>query len=290
MMIHANRLVALLDVLGVADQLTSAAGLEMISSAYGEIIAEARELTERPKALRGSPEEPRPNFLYSHFVFDTIVLVSHELDTKGVKDFLFGISLMMERFFERGLPLRGTIGCGTVSIIEDQGLVLSDQLKTLSKIEAAQNWSGCAIIPNAEQIIVENLLGGNIEAFLSKAPLSGCPIVPYEIPMKVDAKVEFYPRICVNWAYAMENEKVSKGLSSMKPVRDKHDNTAAFVEYIRSLQDEIVFLSEENRPAHTMRFMKARAGCRILFRDNNGFAVNPSGTLEITFLDETEKN
>ncbi|MBO6809345.1 hypothetical protein [Thalassospira sp.] len=281
-MLYRNRLVALLDVLGISSKLCSPEKLEEITEAYNMAVTEARKLTDDPTPVDGSPNSPRPAFLYSHFVFDTIILVSHDPDPHGAKDFIFGVSLIMERLFERGMPVRGSIGHGAVYIPPDEGVVLSDQFKLLSKMELAQNWSGCAILPNAEEIVAESILGTSSSDFLANEPIRGCPILPYSVPLKATVDGDISLRMCVNWVYGLEDGLVDEGVNRMAPAPEKQNHTQKFVQFVRGLKDEVVLLSEAQAPATRLHCIKARAGVRLLFRDDAGKAAEPSGSFTIS--------
>ncbi len=173
-----HRLIAMLDVLGFASCIETRSGLERTTAKYSELIALAKGHMFSPKALRGSPGQPESNFEFGQFVFDTLVLVSYPIDIKATYRFIFATNLLMEMFFAETFPLRGSIGIGDFSSTEDGQIFLSNAFKRLRIDEERQQWAGCAILPEAEEIVVSYLLGNVTLDQLLSLPL--CTDAPFQ--------------------------------------------------------------------------------------------------------------
>lgn len=264
-----NRLIAMLDVLGFAERIQTREGLERTTAQYAQLIARAKGHMFSPKAVPGSPNDPEPNFEYGQFVFDTLVLVSYPLDIKSACRFVFATILLMELFFAEKFPLRGSIGIGDFSADEDAQIFLSNAFKRLRLDEERQQWTGCAILPEAEEIVVSSLLGNIAPDQLPKsAPLHRCTV-----PMKSQDSQSV--RWCVNWSHFLSPGVIGAGLKYMAGDAPKQANTSQYLTDLAKLSDDTQTLPLEFVPAKRLKFMKARSSMRVKFEDDNGNGVNP---------------
>lgn len=269
-----GRLIAMLDVLGFAARIETREALESTTKRYSELIAEARRHMFEPKALAGSPNKPLPNFEYGRFVFDTLVLVSYPVEIKATDRFIFATLLLMELFFEAGYPLRGAIGIGDFSTDEEAGLFLSNAFKRLRLEEDNQQWSGCILLPEAEETVVSSLLGpANPERLLRSSALHYLPV-----PTKTGGTKQSW---CLGWSHFLSASVLEAGLKRMSGDPDKQRNTMDYVARIAGLSDDTQILPAQFAPATRMKVMKARSGMRIKFEDDEGTAVNPGCAFSI---------
>ena len=272
----------MLDVLGVDSQLRTPEELEKMTDYYGKAILGVQQELFKPTALKGSEEVPRPPFFFDRFVFDTIVLVSHPIDPFGVKDFIFGLSLLMEKFHSQKLPIRGCIGMGNFSLSEQENIFLSDSFKRIFQHEGIQNWAGCSILPEAEEIILSELMGCSVEEFENRELKRSDPVVQYPIPTK-DPHADHKMRMCINWVYGLTPSELNNGMDFITAVPAKHQNTLSFVRNILSLKDDAVLIPSEVpwSPENTLSVIKARAGSRLITKDRYGNRIAaPLGRIE----------
>ncbi len=269
-----NRLIAMLDVLGLASRLGTREGLVETTVAYAELIGRAKVHMFSPKAVPGSPNDPEPNFEYGQFVFDTLILVSYPLDVKSTYRFVFATILLMELFFAKRFPLRGSIGKGDFCTDEKEQIFLSDAFKRLRLCEENQQWSGCILLKEVEDIVLTSLLGSLPPNARNVALLRSAPMHPLVVPMK-EPPADLQPLWCLNWSYFLPPTTIQAGLEYMAADPVKHDNTASYIQTVGNLHDNAQVLASEFLPAKTMKMMKARSGVRIRFEDEQGNCVKP---------------
>ena len=154
-----NRIVAMLDVLGLSNQIKNKGELLSVIDTYRELISEAREAVFRKDTMEGSQNAQVINFEVGEFVFDTVVLVSPPITTHSTCSFILSVVRLMELFAKNNMPLRGAIGIGDYCADEDTQIFLSNIFKQLSSEEQNQQWSGCVLTPEAEQEIISNVMG-----------------------------------------------------------------------------------------------------------------------------------
>ena len=222
-----------------------------------------------PKAVPGSLTQPEPNFEYGQFVFDTLVLVSYPLEIKSTYRFIFATILLMEIFFSEKFPLRGSIGIGDFSIDGDAQIFLSNSFKRLRLDEEGQQWTGCVLLPEAEEIVVSSLLGNVAPHMLPKS----APVHRYSVPLK--AQQSQSARWCLNWSHFLSPGVIEAGLQCMAGDAPKQENTRQYLATLGRLSDDTQTLSWDFIPAKRLKFMKARSGLRIKFEDDAGNGVNP---------------
>lgn len=271
-----NRLIAMLDVLGFASRIETRQALQATTSTYAGLIASARAHMFEPKAIPGSPGAPEPNFEFGQFVFDTLVLVSYPVEIKSAYRFIFATTLLMEKFFERSFPLRGAMGIGDFTSNEESGLFLSNAFKRLKMEEDNQRWSGCTVLPEAEDIVVPFLLGlADPHLQPRSSPLH---YVPVPTKRSVDGPQR---RWCLNWSYFLPPSAIEEGLRQMEGDDDKQTNTREYLSRLDGLVDDTQRLAPDFMPATIMKVMKARSGMRVKFEDDQGQGVNPGCSYSI---------
>lgn len=269
-----NRLIAMLDVLGLANRLGTKEGLVETTAAYAELIGRAKGHMFSPKAVPGSPSNPEPNFEYGQFVFDTLVLVSYPLDVKSTYRFVFATVLLMELFFAERFPLRGSIGRGNFCTDEKGHIFLSDTFKRLRLFEEKQQWSGCILLEEVEDVVLTSLLGWSPHQALHVVLPRSAPMHRLAVPVKVRPD-DLQPHWCLNWSYFLAPTTIAAGLKHMAADRVKRDNTTSYIQTVGKLDDDAQVLAPEFLPARTLKTMKARSGVRVKFEDEQGNGVKP---------------
>lgn len=180
MTIHLNnRLIAMFDVLGFANQINDPANLASVGNEYCRIIKIAKNHQIRNNLIEGKSDKIT-NFEVGEFVFDNIVIVSNELSTQSISNFILSMTILMETFFENRFPLRGAISIGDYYADPECGIFLSNLFKRLSHAGDMQEWTGCVVLDEAEEVILNSIYGhGN--QYLHNA---SSPLIRYPAPFK----------------------------------------------------------------------------------------------------------
>lgn len=262
-----NRLIAMLDVLGLSSQIEDKKELPKVIATYSKLIKEAREKIFTTDTIHGSLEERNYNFEVGEFVFDTLVLVSYPIDVKSTCQLILSTMQLMKLFATANMPLRGAIGIGDYSCDDETKIFLSDVFKRLSKEEQNQQWAGCVLLNDAEDKIISNVMG----VIPTQAKQSDV-LHRLVIPSKSNTKEH---RWCLNWTYQLLESELESVLEYMQGDLTKQKNTQAYINNIRSMPDEHQILSPEFYPATKLKMMKTRSSAQIRFEDENGFPVEP---------------
>lgn len=263
-----NRLIAMLDILGLANRIQTREGLERTTAKYAELIGSARTHMFSPKSVPGSPKEPEPNFEYGQFVFDTIILVSYPVEVKSVYRFVFATILLMEIFFAEKFPLRGSIGKGDFCVDEAVPIFLSNAFKRLRVDEENQQWTGCSLLPEAEEVVISSVFGEVVSKHLPQSS----PLHKMVIPLKEQAPQSQF-RWCLNWSHFLASTTIETGLEFMAGDLPKQENTRIYLNSLSKLEDDTQILTPEFLPAKKLKVMKARSGMRNKFEDGDGNGV-----------------
>ncbi|MBS4068680.1 hypothetical protein [Sulfurimonas sp. RIFOXYB12_FULL_35_9] len=262
-----NRLIAMLDVLGLSSQIEDKNELQKVIEKYNRLIKEAREKVFVNDTLAGSLETKNYNFEVGEFVFDTLVLVSYPIDVKSSCKFILSTLRLMELFSNENMPLRGAIGIGDYCADDETKIFLSNVFKQLSKEEQNQQWAGCVLLQEAEEQIISNVIG--------RVPMSSKQsdvMHRLSIPIKSDTREI---RWCLNWTYQLQESKIKSLLEYMKGDMVKYEKTKSYINHIKSLPDEFQLLTPEFSPATKLKAMKTRACMNIRFEDENGLPAEP---------------
>nr|RAV90439.1 hypothetical protein DBT53_12820 [Aerococcus mictus] len=181
-------------------------------------------------------------------------------------DFVFATALLMETFFARGYPLRGAISHGDIVVKSEPHIFLSDTFKRLSTLGNAQEWTGCVVLPEAESVVIENLLGLPPSEFSRSSALH--KFDPPWKPTIDERNIPLYKDLlCINWSYFVPPSKLSVGLEFLRGDAKKFDMTQAYLDQIGKFPDDKQMLGSEFYPAKTVRTMKARGSIRMSFWD-----------------------
>lgn len=261
-----KRLIAMMDILGFGNQISNKNDLKIITEKYAQLINEAKTRVFSPKTMEGSKVPSENNFEVGEFVFDTVVLVSYPIETKSVCKFIFSTIHLMELFFKNSMPLRGSIGVGEYCTDSNNTVFLSNTFKRLSESEKNQQWTGCTLLKETENIVVPNLLGS-----IPSTNFKSTPIHKLMVPPRKTNQKEW----CLNWAYMLPNNIISEGLSYLEGNSEKAKNTKEYLKEIGTMRDDHQLLPKEFLPAKIMKTMKSRSSMRVLFEDNQGKPVEP---------------
>lgn len=275
-----NRLIAMLDVLGFSSRIKTRECMEQTGDKYAQLIEGAKSHMFSPRPVSGSSEPPEPNFEFGSFVFDTLVLVSYPIDIKTTYYFVFATILLMEEFFAEGFPLRGSIGIGDFCENEKSSIFLSNAFKRLSEDEKNQQWTGCILLPEADETVVRSLLGGLAQGAAQRSS----PLHYVEVPTKRSTFASS-SRWCLNWSHFLSDPAIQAGLQKMAGDPVKQQNTIRYLKLLEEMTTDTQPLTPEFAPAARMKIMKARSGMRVKFEDEFGNGVHPGCSFTITAYD-----
>lgn len=262
-----NRLVAMLDVLGLSNQIKDKDELLSVMETFKKLISEARKTVFQNDTMKGSQTPEVINFEVGEFVFDTIVLVSPPITPHSTCSFILSVVRLMELFAKNNMPLRGAIGIGDYCSDEDTQMFLSNIFKRLSTEEQNQQWSGCVLTPEAEREIISNVMG-----VIPTSPKQSDILHNLTIPSKSSAETI---RWCLNWMYQLEAPDIESLLGYMIGDKLKQTGTRSYVDIIYALPDDAQTLPEKFHPAVKMKTIKTTASMRVRFENENGIAVEP---------------
>ncbi len=271
-----NRLIAMLDVLGLSIQIQDKSALPNVIDNYKQLIMEARKI-QSSSTIPGSKEPEDLGFEIGEFVFDTVVIVSYPVDVKNTCNFIRSIVQLMEKFAKAQMPLRGAIGVGDYCANTEVNVFLSDVFKRLDNEEKRQNWTGCVLLPEVEDQVLSDLVG-----FAPDNPKQSDILHKYSVPFKEN---EVENRWCLNWSYLLTARETDSLLEYMQGDCAKHVNTLAYIKHIESLPDDAQRLPPEFFPAIKLKAIKTRSSMRICFEDEHGEPTEPgckSWTIGVT--------
>jgi hypothetical protein len=240
--------------------------LKAVTEKYALLINEANTRIFSPETIAGSKVKSENNFGIGEFVFDTVVLISHPIEPKSVCKFIFSTILLMQLFFKNNMPLRGAIGVGEYCTDSNNTAFLSNAFKRLSEWEKNQQWTGCTLLEEIEELVITNLLGSK-----PSDNFKSTPIHQLMIPLRKRDK----KRWCLNWAYMTPSKTIENGLPYLEGDSKKILNTKKYLKKIASMKDDHQLLPKEFLPAKIMKTMKSRSSTRVLFEDGHGNAVEP---------------
>lgn len=262
-----NRMIAMLDVLGLSNQIDDKDKLLSVINTYKELISEAQHAIFNKETLSGSQSPNITNFEIGEFIFDTIVLVSPPIESKSISNFILAVIQLMELFSKKNMPLRGAVGIGDYCQDEKTNIFLSNIFKSLSKEESNQQWSGCVVLENAQDRIIIGAMG-----IPPKTAKKSDVMHQLSIPTK-SSTVEY--RWCLNWSYKLMPQEINSILEYMSGDSEKQKGTRNYLNHLNSLPDDIQELPPEFYPAVKLKTMKTRGAVNILFEDENGLPVKP---------------
>lgn len=265
-----NRLVAMLDVLGLSRRLGTREQLEATSRQYSELIQSAKQKIFTSGTMLGSASQEISNFEVGEFVFDNLVLVSHPLTTHTACQFVMALTHLMEVFALGDMPLRGAIGLGDYCYDAESNVFLSNIFKALSAEEGRQNWAGCVVLDDAAEYLVNEICGPEAERFMSQSSA----LLKLEVP----AKDPMGRRWCLNWMHLLSPSQRQQILSFLAGDPSKLAGTEGYLNQLSALPPSIgpVFgLPPEFSPAVAMKTLNSRATARVQFVDASGESVKP---------------
>jgi len=262
-----DRLIGFLDVLGFTAFLQRET-LENVHKEYSSFIDAAKT---RTFFKAQGDNSGRTNFEFAEFVSDSIVLVSNPIDdVYNVNNFVGAISYLLEMGFIANLPLRGAITRGDFLVDSVRNIFISKEYADLVHFEAAQEWSGCAVLGLAEDTIIDAIFGRVDKSILKEKQIGNNLVLSFKVPLKEKKSIELF---VVNFLIFMTKEQILAGLNHL--IEPKKKNNTNFFEFLNSLAFEYQSLPPQFLPAIRTMMVKTRSGVRVAFLDEDGNPCKP---------------
>ncbi|MFO7551508.1 MAG: hypothetical protein R6W80_08865 [Haliea sp.] len=270
-----NRLIAFLDVLGFSSRLENE-DIRTLHNQYSSYIDEAKNTTFY--AAQGD-RTGRKNFDFSQFLFDSIVLVSCQVDdVYNVNNFVSAVTLLLELGFKNNLPLRGAISQGDFLYDQERNIFLSERFPKLAKFEEKQEWAGCTVLRHAEQTILDAVFGLKSLNDLPEQQLRNQVVHRYKVPLK---KSEIFDGLALNYLLFLTEAEILSGIDYL--IAEKRKKNEEYFEFLKSLPLPLQKLEPEFYPAIYCVSTTTRSGMRVKFIDGDGNHCEP-GVKEYTWV------
>jgi len=167
-------------------------------------------------------------------ISDSIIFIQKDFSHKGLFFLILQSKVLLSISMREGIPLRGAISLGEISIIERMGTtIVGKGLTNAYKIEASQEWSGAAIDPECFKISPN----GKNFPFLLTHYMSWPLLMEYDIPIKVSKTIKGF---AINWVDKNFNENliISKFTKHQKQLSTEKEqaivnNTIAFAKHAK---------------------------------------------------------
>jgi hypothetical protein len=261
-----NRLVAFLDVLGFSRLLETKA-LNEVHEQYSSFIDQAKTMTFYQTV---GDNTGRTNFTFAQFLSDSLVVVSNEIDdVYNVNSFIAAIHYLLEIGFINRLPLRGAIGKGDFLVDDDRNIFMSKCLPSLVRLEGEQDWSGCVIMEDCENIILENIFGKCRREDFSGLQLRNNQIHLVDVPLKNGNRKMF----AINYLFFLTEQQILDGIEYL--IEPKKTNAKEYFNFLKNTPVEMQKLPNDFLPATDIKVMKTRSGMRTMFLDKDGSPCKP---------------
>ncbi|WP_293887852.1 MULTISPECIES: hypothetical protein [unclassified Sphingobacterium] len=172
----------------------------------------------------------------SQFIIsDSIILIQNEFNHRGLFFLILQSRVLLRMGINEGIPLRGAISLGEISVLENLGTTIVGRgLTNAYQMESIQNWSGAIIDPNCFKIHPNDISFINILTKSDK-PL----LIEYDVPLKAFYEDNFF---AINWVDKSDSiDDIRNAFYSHKkeiesPKQEEIiNNTLQFAKYIKGI-------------------------------------------------------
>jgi hypothetical protein len=181
-------------------------------------------------------------------ISDSIIFVQEDVTHRGLFFLILQSKVLLTISMQEGIPLRGAISIGEISIFETMGTTLLGKgLTNAYKLEASQEWSGAIVDPKCFELHPNDKQFLFILMHKLGAPL----LLPYEIPVKHEKKTN---ELAINWVGIDDKKgKIRKSFTrhhkqiNSDKERQIVDNTIQFVTYAQKVNlqaNAVAFFNE----------------------------------------------
>jgi hypothetical protein len=237
-----NVYVAFLDILGfseIIDKNTNEQLLVIYSEIEDIINAQLiKEFDEKRSIYDGVDIDIR--FL---IVSDSIIIWTSNDKPLSFCQLVFSVNELILSFFKIGLPLRGAISHGPISVVQNNtytnvfGLSITKAYRT----ESIQNWAGCMVLRDCIKYVIDNTEYPHETSTHIISLFDFNILLEYEVPMKKGIVI-LHPTL--NWsdgAKKLTREDIVNSFSKHNKdirnwdVQTKIENTVKFFDYASNL-------------------------------------------------------
>lgn len=190
-----NSFVAFFDILGFKNMVEKNSH-EDLMEIYEEYLYENLNLTDKifdPIYKVITPQSEKNSLEIKTFVIsDSIILIQNDMTQRGFLNLIAKCQVILSSSMSDGIPLRGAISFGPVTIIENQRgtTIVGRGLTKAYSLESMQQWSGGIVDKECFELFPEVNSQDFINKLLEnkKNPL----IIKYNIPLKENKFVSGY--------------------------------------------------------------------------------------------------
>lgn len=273
-----KRLIAFFDILGFSKKL-EAEDTSQLHLKLASFIDEARShVFISDEAKPNNESGIRKNFEFSMVAFDSILLVSNNLNEMHSKsNFILSCIELMKIAARFDFLLRGAIDVDEVLYDQQRDIILSKAQPRLLRYEKSQNWMGCGVSNVACELIWEDLIG-------TREIRVNIPILPFLIPCRPNSNLKGEVDYCLNWIVTNPTVDTEHILNLLDD--NKKGNTSEFVKHIRGMDGFSQMILPPAPPVYEFRYLATRVSTSFLFMDENGRGVDPVSPFKITISEE----
>lgn len=188
-----NKFVAFFDILGFKN-LVERNSHEKLVKIYQEVLLDTVSEIKRLGLEIHKNDKTALKALESikqFIISDSIILIQNDCTHRGLFFITLQAKVLLQMAMEEGIPLRGAISVGPVTILESFGTTIIGQgLVNAYSLEGIQNWSGAIIDDKCFKIHPKDNLF--LEILDVKTPLFGI----YKVPTKLQEVKDYH---VINW-------------------------------------------------------------------------------------------
>lgn len=279
-----NKFIAFFDVLGFKN-LVEKNSHETLMSIYEDALCDTVFQISRTGIDLYKNDETAVKSLENikkHIISDSIILIQNDFSHRGFFFLILQCRVLLSVCMDQGIPLRGAISLGPVSILENFGTtIVGKGLTNAYTLESIQNWSGAIIDDSCFEIHPGD------KFFLEIMNNHGNPlVVDYKVPTKNSENREY--RV-INWTSEKESlKKIEKSFSQHgKEINTEKEklivsNTLDFVKFCNRKRPLFKKIKNAQLP---FDFLKKAFGTSISTVSNESLKKLVEPNKSISFID-----
>lgn len=200
-----NRFVGFFDILGFKNLVEKNSHEKLVEIYKDVLIDTVAEIRRLGFEIHKNEENALKSLesIKQFIISDSIILIQDDCTHRGLFFITLQAKVLLQIAMDEGIPLRGAISVGPVTILEDFGTTIIGQgLVNAYSLESMQNWSGAIIDDKCFQIHPKDNVF--LEILEVKTPL----FATYKVPTKVQVEKEYH---VINWVKDIQTlEEIEK--------------------------------------------------------------------------------
>lgn len=190
---YNDALVCFLDILGFKE-MSKTQNHDELMDIYKTVFEHASDIVNKVSSKTLKKDN---GYINTVIISDSVIVYATKSNQVSLLLLILTVQSLMFLSFSNGLPLRGGISKGNLSIVRKRNniILLGDSIVKAYELEASQNWSGCAIDPE----IIQRFLppSDEISDNISHITLKDYPqLLEYQVPLQKNASKSLY---AINW-------------------------------------------------------------------------------------------